>query len=59
MKNVKCEVVKITAVGCYKTFITILFDDIVEFTFYTSERGLYDYLKKLGVPTSQSLRKKK
>ena len=58
MSNLKCEVVKICAVGCNKNFITIKVND-KEFTFYTSNRGFYDYLKSLGVPTSQSLRKYK
>lgn len=55
--HVKCEVVKITAVGVYKTFITIRFPKY-EFTFYTCERDLYNYLKSLGVPTGQSERRK-
>lgn len=58
MSKVKCEVVKICAVGSYKSFITVRFLGIGEFTFYTPNRDLYCKLKKLGVPTSQALRKK-
>lgn len=57
MKKINFDVVKICAVGCYKTFITINYKGH-EVTFYTGCRGLYDELKKDGVPTSQSLRKK-
>lgn len=53
----KCEIVKILAEGTYKSFMTIEFNGFRK-TIYIS-REFYYQLKDYGVPTAQSLRRKK
>ncbi len=53
----KITFVKILAIGCNKRFLWLRVND-VGYCIRISDK-MYGHLRELGVPTSQSLRKKK
>ena len=55
-KKIKMKVIKILATGTYKRFMWFEIDGVVYCVRINDE--IYHALKSIGVPTSQSLRKK-
>ena len=56
--KVELEVVKISAIGCYKRFMRIKLPNNKQQSFIINKE-LYKLLKDLGVPTCQKLATKK